>query len=607
MRQRTETTGARAAVALLASPAWLASLALPAALLLASCAGDSTPTAPGFDAELVTHDVPATLEPRQIVQVSITVRNSGTAPWLPGTVRLMGTSLLATDPAQRLLRGCDPTVVAPPLAEGVLLPSDVTVDPGGEYVFRFPIQAPDEELTLTPIWRLAGQDGLAFGSPFATPLTVTPVQYTANPFVIPIAQTPPPGDQGGGFVVQDVDDDGRMDFVVATTQDVGAYSHDGRRLWLTTPGVYHAEQWQSLAGGKRAGVFVGDVDGDGRHEVGYVITGGYLRILEGATGHEKSRLWIGDAEVALLANLRGLGDRDAVLQQGQTNLTAIRLDTGAGLWTTSSFRGIDKRPARYADLDGDGKDELCGSNIIGPDGSVLNTWDLERDRPGFLWHDVDSVAIGDVVPGRPLEVAIAEQGGTNSAIVFNPQQIVYGTFNPHNRCCEVTNGAECIEIDPDKVALGNFAGDDALEFLANSACGRAPWVVDSTGHIAASWLVDDTKPADWTIHGIEDIVAIDWFGDGHHRILAKERWLDNGNAAIIEPMTGRFLRRFLVSGVRVHAVDVSGDYREEVVVLDLDRTIKVFWNPDPAQQKRAGYWSQQAYRRQKQNWGHYMP
>jgi hypothetical protein len=578
-----------------------------AGLSAARCGGPTTPAAPALDAVFVTHDVPATLEPRQIVNVSLTVRNSGTAAWLPGAVHLTGAGTATTDPARRLLRGCDPTVVSPPLAEGVPLPSDVTVEPGGEYVFRFPIQAPDEETTLPAVWHLADAGGQVFGGPLTTPVSVTPVQYTTNPFVIPIAQTPPPGDQGGGFVVQDVDNDGRMDFIVGTPRDVGAYSHDGRKLWVTTPGVYHAELWKSLAGGKRAGVFVGDVDGDGRHEVGYVIAGGYLRLLDGATGVEKSRLWIGDAEVALLANIRGLGDRDAVLQQGQTNLAAIRLDTGGMLWSTSAFHGIDKRPARQADLDGDGKDEFCGSNIIGPEGSVIHAWDLERDRPGFRWIDVDSVAIGDIVPGGPLEVAIAEQGGTNSTIAFNPERIVYATFNPHNRCCEITHGAECIEIDPDKVALGNFTGDAALEFLANSACGRAPWVVDSEGRVIASWIVDDTKPADWTKDGIEDIVAIDWFGDGHHRILVHERWLDDGDAAILDPMTGQFLRRFRVDAVRVHAVDVSGDYREEAVILDLDRTLKVFWNPDPAPLKRVGYWSQQHYRRQKQNWGHYVP
>jgi hypothetical protein len=329
--------------------------------------------------------------------------------------------------------------------------------------------------------------------------------------------------------------------------------------------------------------------------------------MDGATGKEERRIAIGDAQVALIANLRGLGDRDAVLQYDQTRLRAIRLDNGGTLWTTSSFRGIDKRPARLADLDGDGKDETCGSNILGPTGEQVHTWDLVRDVPGFNWHDVDSLGIGDIVPGGPLEVAIAEQGGHNEAIAFNAERIVYRRTNRDNRCCEVTNGQECVEIDPDKVALGDFTADDGLEFFANSACGRAPWLINSKGKIIASWIVDATKPAGWTIHGIEDVSGIDWRGDGRRYLLAKERWLDDGDAAVIQADTGRFLRRFAVAGVRVHAADVSGDYREEAVVFDLDGTLKIFWNPSPPVQPRSGYWQEQLYRRLKQNWNHYCP
>jgi hypothetical protein len=307
----------------------------------------------------------------------------------------------------------------------------------------------------------------------------------------------------------------------------------------------------------------------------------------------------------VIANVRGLGDRDAALQYDQTHLTAIRLDTGETLWSTNAFRGIDKRPARQADLNGDGRDEFCASNIIGPDGNVAHTWDLVRDHPGFLWHDVDSVAIGDIRPGGQLEVAIAEQGGHNEAIAFSLDGLIYTTFNPNNRCCEITR--ECIEVDPDKVALGNFSGDAGLEFFANSACGRAPWVIDPYGSIIAQWVVDETKPAGWTVHGIEDVSAIDWLGGQHQSLIALERLVEYGNVALIDAINGRFLRRFSIDAVRVHAADVSGDYREEIVTLEMDGTLKVYWNEQPPQQARVGYWSRQHYRRQKQNWGHYTP
>jgi len=583
---------------------------LPATLcvVLASVAWQCGSATPDSLATFVANNLPTQLEPRQITQVTVTVKNTGGTPWTD--VRLAGASLAADDPAMRLLRGSDPTVVKPPLAQGVALPAGTQVLPGAEYTFSFTIQAPDEEGTLTPVWHLIDSGG-PFGPSLASTLRVVPVQYTQNPFVIPIDPRLVPGTvEGGGMIVFDVDGDGRMDFIVATRQAVGAYSHDGRQLWVVTPGIYNAGQWTSLAGGKRPGVIAGDIAGTGHPQVGYLMDARNLRILDGATGVEQQRIPSNGAEAVLIANLRGLGDRDAVLQSGyydQTVLRAIRLDTGETLWTTKAFRGIDKRPAQQADLDGDGRDEFCGSNIIGPDGNLLNKWDLVRDHPGFNWRDLDSMAIGDIRPGGNLEVALAEQGGHNEVIIYGIDGVYSTTFNPHNRCCEITHGEECIEVDPDKTVLGNFSGDDGLEFIANSACGRAPWVIDPYGNIIAQWVVDETKPADWTIHGIEDIQPIDWYGQQYQSIVAKERWLDNGNVAVINPMTGQFLQRFRVAGMRVHAADVSGDYREEIIVLDLDSSLKIFWNDQPPVVHRVGYWTRQYYRRHKQNWGHYTP
>jgi hypothetical protein len=59
---------------------------------------------------------------------------------------------------------------------------------------------------------------------------------------------------------------------------------------------------------------------------------------------------------------------------------------------------------------------------------------------------------------------------------------------------------------------------------------------------------------------------------------------------------------------RIYAADVQGDYREEVITIDEDNYVKVFWNeannPNP---EKPRYWAQQHYRRQKQNWNYYSP
>ena len=603
---------------------------LGATVSLVACAGGGSQLSTDA-AVFLSHTVPATLEPRQIVQVEVAVRNSGTSAW-DGSFRLEGVGPDGNRDGQRLMNGSDPTVVIHPNENGVALPTGASVPAGGEYTFHFAIQAPDELVTLTPAWRMTHVGSGPFGATLTTSVRTQAVQYAENPFVFTVDQGVPGGDEGGGVMLHDLDNDGRMDYLVTSWREVAAYDHYGHRMWITTPGIrqesfppYPDDRWQSLGGAHTPGVMAGDFFGDGHQEIGYVIRGGWLRILDGATGVEIKRYDVGQAGIALVANLRGLGDRDAVLQEGKTKLRAIRLDTGETLWTTDQFRGIDKRPARQADLDGDGRDEFVGSNIIGPDGNVVNKWDLIRDRPGFNWYDVDSIAIGDMIPGGKLEVALAEQGGNNEVIAFDEDRIIFGTFNAKNRCCEITNGKECIEIDPDKMAMGKFTSGTNLDLFAPSACGRAPWVLDSSGRIIASWLVDDTRPRDWTWHGIEDIFTIDWFGNGLQSLLVKERMVDDGHAAIVDALTGEFQRVFPTKAIRVYAADVSGDYREEAIILESPgnaprfpdgsgpypalqegpTVMKVYWNEAPAPVQRPGYWTRQYYRRQKQNWNHY--
>ena len=78
-------------------------------------------------------------------------------------------------------------------------------------------------------------------------------------------------------------------------------------------------------------------------------------------------------------------------------------------------------------------------------------------------------------------------------------------------------------------------------------------------------------------------------------------------AAIVDPLSGEFKQVFNGEAVRVYAVDISGDYREEVITVDLAGEIRVFWNDEINDNIKERYWEQQHYRRQKQNWNYYSP
>ena len=59
---------------------------------------------------------------------------------------------------------------------------------------------------------------------------------------------------------------------------------------------------------------------------------------------------------------------------------------------------------------------------------------------------------------------------------------------------------------------------------------------------------------------------------------------------------------------RIYAADIQGDSREEVIMLDEEGVIKIFWNSNVnASGPKPRYWKQQHYRRQKQNWNYYSP
>lgn len=438
--------------------------------------------------------------------------------------------------------------------------------------------------------------GLAFA---ASVCVLNPAASSGtNPFLFQLQQPVP--NSGGGLFVHDLNGDGLFDFVVTSEKHIGAYAHDGSALWVKSLDI---KLWPYY---HHPSAIAGDMDGDGKQEVAFLTSTG-ITIVDAATGVEEKALPCGQANAMAIANLRGLGDRDAILQYSQTELRAIRLDDGSQLWQTDEYRGIEHSPLRQADLDGDGLDEVAGASIIDHDGTRMNSWDL-----GDTYRHMDSIVIADIVPGYPLEVALAEQRGARShTVVVNPDRIVFRSLNPWNW------------EDPDKLAVGDFdPARPGLEAFNRSSGGdgtcprgkeepykheEGPWVLDAEGNLIAKYYLNDKKPPWWTGHGLEEICRIDWDGDGVDEIVGKERH-KNGAGAIVNPMTGDFKEIFPGKATSIYAADIQGDYREEVITIDEDGYVKVFWNEAPNNNApRPKYWMQQPYRRQKQNWNYYSP
>lgn len=431
--------------------------------------------------------------------------------------------------------------------------------------------------------------------------------YQSNPFRIKLA-IPAPEDSAGGLIVADVNNDSKMDYLATVPGHLAAYDNGGKKLWILKDDIVVGGQSESqgLPGHCGPGVAAGDVDGDGKCEVVVLTKDSVLHVLDGATGKQQARArpphpedaarW----EVAMIADFRGTGgDRDILLQT--TNKTGYRMGKflaayaidklvsgGGPLWETDKFVCCAHNSARLADLNGDGRDEVLGATILSAEGKIV-----ARAVPG-RWH-MDSVFVADVCPDKPgLEVIMLEEGSNQVQVVGMAGPIWRSHFKKQ---------------EPQNAAIGYFKeGSDEVFIWCRSRYSehQKPFVFDSGGHKVFDYKMDDVAPSGWTASGVELIYTIDWTGEKQQLACAKERH-ESGDVCIFEPLTGKFLEHFKEKADRLYVADVTGDWREEIIVLN-GNELHIYHNtqsnPRPSEKR---LWTNRNYRRLKQCYNYYSP
>lgn len=131
--------------------------------------------------------------------------------------------------------------------------------------------------------------------------------------------------------------------------------------------------------------------------------------------------------------------------------------------------------------------------------------------------------------------------------------------------------------------------------------------LDRTGTKIADYQFDEQAPASWTTEGVEDIWDIQWTGGEKTLLAAKERH-ERGDTGVYDALNpSDFSVQLDTETDRLYAADVTGDWREELLVISgaqLHIYRNTAQNPRPDRER---LWEERMYRLDRTTWNYYSP
>ncbi|MGF1490171.1 MAG: hypothetical protein ACFBSE_24035, partial [Prochloraceae cyanobacterium] len=379
----------------------------------------------------------------------------------------------------------------------------------------------------------------------------------------------------------DLNNDGvNRDFIRYTNGNIQAFSYNGtgnvQLLW---------EQYSPVEIPPSSNRYfykytIWDVDNDGRSEVIGVfptVSGNLeLRVIDGQTGTVERTLPldipnptssdpVNETRIYVtIANTRGLAQPQdiVVLTENDSRGDIFVYDNNLNpLWDTTADNatktGIYGHYAWNYDIDGDGKDEFIGTCVLDDNGTKLwRVTPAEWAQEDLFFDHVDRAFAGDFDPNTPGQEVLVSYEFSEGVLFDSQGNVIWSRATPR-------------EGDSKINAVGNFSNEtpgveivvQAPSFQKND---QKP-IVGSNGEIVQ------------VVNEVNNGFHFDWDGDRttDELFIPEDAAVaspsgNTGESIEIEQLYNQYAFSPKAPDMRIYAygLDVLGDYREELIIID---------------------------------------